>query len=129
VVHGVAGLVGHHPPGLDFVLGGPAEGEGRGQQPGGRQGAVEVAGALAAPEDLEQPVQDRAVPGGVLVRADRRQVPQERIPRRHLPPGIQQPDQRNGRRYLAEPGSVERGRHLGRGPLDDQQCLAGREVA
>ena len=96
----------------------------------GRQGAVEVAGVLAAPDDLEQPVQDRAVPGGVLVRADRRQVPQERIPRRHLPPGIQQPDQRHGRRYLAEPGSVERGRHLGRGPLDDrvQQRLAGREV-
>jgi hypothetical protein len=26
VVHGVAGLVGRHLPGLDFVLGGPAEG-------------------------------------------------------------------------------------------------------
>jgi hypothetical protein len=130
VVHGVAGLVDRHPSGLDFVLGGPAESQGRGQQPGGRKGAVEVASFLAASDDLEQPVQDRAVPGGVLVRADGRQVPQERVPRRHLPPGVEQPDQRHGRRYPVEPGSVEGGRHLGCSPLDDrvQQRLAGREV-
>lgn len=48
-MHGVAGLFDRHPPRLGLVLGGPAEGQGCGQQPGGRQGAVEVAAFLAAP--------------------------------------------------------------------------------
>ena len=71
-----------------------AEGQAGGQQPAGRQGAVEVAAFLPAPDDLEQPVEDRAVPAGVLVRADRGQVPEERVAGGHLPAGVQQPDQR-----------------------------------
>ncbi len=62
MVHGAAGFLDGHPPGLDLVFGGAAQGQAGGEQPGGRERAGEVAAVLAALDDLEQPVQDRAVP-------------------------------------------------------------------
>jgi hypothetical protein len=109
VADGAAGLLGGHPPHLHLVLGRPAEGEGGGQQPSGRQGGVEVAGFLTSPDDLDDPVKDRAVPRGVLLGADRGQVPQERVPLGGLPSRVEQPHQRRRGRRLLLSGRVDGG--------------------
>jgi len=130
VVHGVGGFLGGHPAGLDLLFGGAAKGQARGQQPAGGQGGVQVAAFLAAPDELQHPAEDRGVPAGILLRADRRKVPHERVPGGHLPSGVKQPDQRDSGRSLVEPGGVERSGDLRCGPFDDrvEQRLAGREV-
>ena len=70
------------------------------------------------------------MPAGVLLRADGGQVPEEWVAGGHLPPGVEQPDQRDGGGSLVEPGGVERRGDLRGGPFDDrvEQRLAGREV-
>jgi len=82
------------------------------------------------PGKLEHPAEDRGVPAGILLRADRGQVPRERVAGGHLPPGVEQPDQRDGGGSLVEPGGVERRGELCDGSFHDrvEQCLAGREV-
>lgn len=70
------------------------------------------------------------MPAGVLLRADRGQVPHERVAGGYLPPGVEQPDQRDGGGSLVEPGGVEGRRDLRGSPLDDrvEQRLAGRKM-
>jgi len=109
---------------------GAAKGQAAGQQPARGQGGVQVAAVLAPPDELKQPAEDRGVPTGVLLRADGGQVPHERVACGHLPPGVEQPDQRDGGGSLVEPGGIERRSELRRGPFHDgaEQRLAGREV-
>ena len=57
--HRLGGFLDGHPPGLDRFTGGPAQREAGGQQPGG-QGGVDVAAVLAALDELEHPLEDRA---------------------------------------------------------------------
>src|ERR1022692_864385 len=130
-VHGTGGIFDGHPPGFDLVFGSTADGHAGSNEPGGRDTAVEVAAFLPALDDLMQPFHARAVPVEVFVGADRGHIfPEERVAGAHLPAGVEQPDQRLGRRCLLEPGRLERRRHLGCGLLDDgvQQRLAGGEV-
>ena len=70
------------------------------------------------------------MPAGILLRADRGQVPHERVAGGHLPPGVEQPDQRGSGGSLVEPGGVERRGELRGGLFDDraEQRLARREV-
>ena len=110
--------------------GGAAKGQAGGQQPAGEQGGVQVAAFLAAPDEFYHPVEDWGVSAGILFRADPGQVPVERVAGGHLPPGVEQPDQRDSGRQAVKPGGVERRRGLRGGPLDDrvEQRLAAREV-
>ena len=130
MVHGVGGFLDGHPAGLDFLAGGAAEGQAGGQQPAGRQGGIEVAAFLAALDELEHPVEDWSVPAGVLLQADRGQVPCERVSGGYLPSGVEQPDQRDGGGSFVEPGGVEGRSEFCGGPFHDgaEQRLAGREV-
>src|SRR5262249_44688298 len=98
VVHGVDGVLGGHSAGLYLLLGGAPDGQAGTQQPAGGQGSVQVAAFLAAPDELKQPAEDRSVPGGILFLADRGQMPDKWVARSHLPPRVEQPDQRCGGR-------------------------------
>ena len=130
MVHGVGGFLDGHPAGLDLLFGGAAKGQAGGQQPAGGEGGVQVAAFLAAPDELKHPAQDWSVPTGILFGADRGQVPDKGVAGGHLPPGVEQPDQRDGGGSLIEPSAVERRREFHGGPLEDrvEQRLAGREV-
>ncbi len=120
LVHHAGGILDGHPPGLDFVLGGAAQGEAGGKEPAGREALLKVAAFLPAPDDVVEPLHDGAVPVHVLARADRRQVPEEGIAGADRPAGIEEPDQCLGRRRLVKPGPLKCGRHLGGGPLDNR---------
>ncbi|HUY50031.1 MAG TPA: hypothetical protein VMV92_30690 [Streptosporangiaceae bacterium] len=54
-MHSAGGAFGGHPPGFDFVFGSAPEGQAGGEEPAGRETAVEVAAFLSAPDDLMQP--------------------------------------------------------------------------
>ncbi len=56
----LGGFLDGHRPGLDCFAGGPARRQAGGQQAGGRQGGVDVADVLAALDELERPLEDRA---------------------------------------------------------------------
>jgi hypothetical protein len=102
-----------------------------GPQPAvGREGPVEIAAVLATRDDLAHPVQHRAVPVEVLVSAHRGQMPGEREAGGGLPPGVQQPGQRDGGRRILQPGHAERRSHLGCDLFRRrvQQRFAGRVV-
>jgi len=62
-MHRLGGFLDGHPPGPDRFADGPAQREADGQQPGGRQGGVDVAAVLAALDELEHPLEDRASAG------------------------------------------------------------------
>ena len=70
------------------------------------------------------------MPAGILLGADRRQVPDKGVTGGHLPPGLEQPDQRDSGGSLVQPGCVERGGEFRGGLFDDraEQCFARREV-
>jgi hypothetical protein len=118
-VYHAGGVIDGHPSRLDLVFGGTAQREAGGEEPAGWEAALEVATFLPAPDDVIEPVNEGAVPVHVLVRADRGQVPEERIACADRPAGIEEPDQRLDRWRLVKPGRLEGGRHLGGGPLDD----------
>jgi hypothetical protein len=129
-MHGAGSFVDAHPARFDFVLGGPAKSQAGCQQPTGRQCGIEVTGFLPALDQVEQTADDRRVAARVLLRGDSGQVPSERVTGSRLPSGLQQPDERGGRRQVIEPGGVEGRGHLRGGSLDDgvEKRLPGGEV-
>jgi hypothetical protein len=79
---------------LDFGAGGVAERDRGGGEPGRGELGVELTGVLTAPNEPCQPVDDRLVAAIIRrARLDGRLVEQERVARKGLPPGIEQPPQ------------------------------------